>query len=335
MNQKAPRILSIKTVDEAAEEALQKVRLERSGEQLGLKCRFSNIDQAMLKYWRFSHVTMLAGASGSGKSAILNMLEDDFTNPRYNSNFKKKLLVIACKYEMSAADEILRTTSAKVEKSYAHLLSSEKLKETGEYNVIQDAEFDNISEMINSLKGRPIVYIEVAGNLLQLYATVKYYRDERPDTEILVTIDHSLLSAKLDEKDDMALMSATAHCAMRLKKILKCLVIFINQLNGNIESPVRRENPMFHYPQKTDIHCGNQLFWACDDVWIYHRPELINIDFYGKRKVPTKNLIHGALVKSRFGILANCWFEQEFAKGRMNQRDINYFINNANSFGIS
>lgn len=334
-NNNQPKILVVKTFDEAAAEARAKVALERSGKQLGLLTRFEGINAAMLKYFRFGHVTMLAGASGSGKSAILNMFEDDFTNTAINGNFYGETMVIACKYEMAASDELLRTVSGKLEKSYGYLLSAERDKNTKAYNNISDEEFKNIEEQIEALKGRNIYYIEVAGNLFQLYNTVAYYREQYPNRKIVVTIDHSLLSVKLDEKDDLTLMSNTAHCAMKMKKSLGAMVIFINQLNGEIEKSQRKENPALHYPQKTDIHCGNQLFWACDDVWTFHRPELLGIDLYGKRKIPTKNLIHGLLLKARFGTIANVWFEQEFSKGRMSQKEVDYFINNAKSFGIS
>lgn len=335
MENNQPKILVVKTFDEAAAEARAKVSLERSGKQLGLLTRFEGINAAMLKYFRFGHVTMLAGASGSGKSAILNMIEDDFTNKAINGNFYGEVMLIACKYEMAASDELLRTISGKLEKSYGYLLSAERDADTKEYNSITDSEFDAIQVQLEALKGRDIYYIEVAGNLIQLYNTVAYYKGLFPNKKIVVTIDHSLLSVKLDEKDDLALMSNTAHCAMKMKKALGAMVIFINQLNGEIEKSQRKENPALHYPQKTDIHCGNQLFWACDDVWTFHRPELIGIDLYGKRKIPTKDLIHGLLLKARFGTMANVWFEQEFSKGRMTQQKADYFINRVKSFGIS
>jgi hypothetical protein len=329
-----PKILAVKTTEDAIKEAIQKVALERSGEQLGLLTRFENINAAMMKYFRFARVTMIAGASGSGKSAILNMIEDDFTNSAINGKFKKRVILIACKYEMSAADELLRTTSGRMSKSYAHLLSSERNKETKEYNRISDEEFEAIRAQLEALKGRPIHYIEVAGNLHQLYATVAWFREQNPDADLCVTIDHSLLSLKLDEKDDLALMSNTAHCAMKMKKVLGAMVIFINQLNGLIESSIRKENPNLHYPQKIDIHCGNQLFWACDDVWVFHRPEVINLDLYGKSKIPTKNLIHGSCIKSRFNFMGNCWFEADFAKGTMYEKSIEYFTKTEQGFGI-
>jgi len=335
MENNQPKILVVKTFDEAAAEARAKVSLERSGKQLGLLTRFEGINAAMLKYFRFGHVTMLAGASGSGKSAILNMIEDDFTNKAINGKFYGEVMLIACKYEMAASDELLRTISGKLEKSYGYLLSAERDADTKEYNSITDSEFDAIQAQLEALKGRDIYYIEVAGNLIQLYNTVVYYKGLFSNKKIVVTIDHSLLSVKLDEKDDLALMSNTAHCAMKMKKALGAMVIFINQLNGEIEKSQRKENPALHYPQKTDIHCGNQLFWACDDVWTFHRPELIGIDLYGKRKIPTKDLIHGLLLKARFGTMANVWFEQEFSKGRMTQQKADYFINRVKSFGIS
>lgn len=59
-------------------EAIKRINEERSGEQHGLYCRWDELNHLMLRYWRFKHVTMIAGMSGSGKSYFLNMLRQDF-----------------------------------------------------------------------------------------------------------------------------------------------------------------------------------------------------------------------------------------------------------------
>src|SRR5258705_13898682 len=119
------KILPIKSIAEAVEEAKGLIQTERSGEINGLYTRWVGINKFKFKYWRFGTVTCIAGGSGSGKSAILNMIEDDFTNPMLNPKFYKDMAILAFKYEMSAADEVLRTLSGISKKSYAHLLSSE------------------------------------------------------------------------------------------------------------------------------------------------------------------------------------------------------------------
>lgn len=344
--------LPIKTIDEAIEEAKKLIELERTGIVTGLYTRFEGINRAKMKYWRFRSVTALAGMSGSGKSAILNMIEDDFTNPLLNPHFLRhtnergelvgqdKVLLIAFKYEMDAADEMLRNLSGKVSKSYSNLLSSEVIRKVGKdpltrsdytnpqivkanYNKVSDEEFKNYSNELDKMKGRPILYIENAGNLNQLWNTVLKIKDEEKyiGRRIIVTLDHTLLSTKLSEKDDLELMANTAKLAIRLKKMYNIMVIFLGQLNGNIEDLRRRENPDFHHPIKTDIHAQNQIFWACDDVIVAHRPEILGIEKYGKNPFPmrSRGLIHLAWIKSRKNKAGSLWFRNEFKEGKIVQ----------------
>lgn len=322
-----PKVLPIKTIAEAVEEAKSLINEERSGNVNGLYTRWTGINRAKFKYWRFRNVTMIAGMSGSGKSAILNMLEDDFTNPQLNGLWQNKIAILAFKFEMDAADEVLRNLSGKAKLSYSYLLSSqndklESAKQGKEvYNTISDTEFANLSAELDKLKNRPIRYIETAGNLEQIWGTCAAFKEKHPEKHLIVTLDHTLLSEKLNEKDDLELTSNSARLAIRLKKAFNASVIFLGQLNGEIEKPIRRDNPALHYPVKTDIHCGNQIYWACDDVLVFHRPEILNITKYGQKPFPlnTSDLIHCAWLKSRKNTAGNIWFKQVFHEGNMVQ----------------
>ena len=345
MEQK-PKTLPIKTIAEAVEEAKSLINEERSGTVNGLYTRWTGINRAKFKYWRFRNVTMIAGMSGSGKSAILNMLEDDFTNPDLNPKYllkfnpatndylwdgktiyEPKLCILAFKFEMDAADEVLRNLSGKTKLSYSYLLSSQSNREESSkqgkevYNTVSDAEFEKLSSELDKLKSRPIRYIENAGNLEQIWNTCAAFKEQHPQMKLIVTLDHTLLSEKLNEKDDLELTSNSARLAIRLKKAFNATVIFLAQLNGEIEKPIRRDNPAMHYPMKTDIHCGNQIYWACDDVLVFHRPENLHITKYGQKPfaVNTKDLIHCAWLKSRKNTVGNIWFKQVFHEGNMAQ----------------
>ena len=70
--------LLFKQTGTSIDEAKKRIADERSGEQHGLYCRYGPLNRAMLKYWRFRHVTLIAGSSGSGKSYFVNMLRQDF-----------------------------------------------------------------------------------------------------------------------------------------------------------------------------------------------------------------------------------------------------------------
>lgn len=347
------KTLDFKTRAQAIEEAKALINLERSGHITGLYTRHEGINRAKMKYWRFRSVTCIAGMSGSGKSAILNMIEDDFTDPILNPTFmvwnearqtfmcENNVLIIAFKYEMDAADEMLRTLSGKVSKSYSYLLSSDSftpkqgesdIDEKGrkKYNTVTEEEFNKYSSELDKLANRPILYIENAGSIDQLYATVAYIRGQYPGMRLVITIDHTLLSVKISEKDDLELMSRTAKMGIRLKKEFNAAVIFLAQLNGEIEKPERRKDERLHFPVKTDIHAQSQIYWACDDVLVFHRPELLSIEKYGNVKmmidgklerhsVNATGIIHGHWIKSRKNRPGSIWFVNEFSQGKIRQ----------------
>ena len=123
------------------------------------------------------------------------------------------------------------------------------------------------------------------------------------------------ISKRLNEKDDNELLANLSKVFNEWKKYFGDLIVVIGQLNGDIEQPIRKENPLFHYPKKTDIHGSNQMFWACDTVIIFHRPEILYIEKYGREKRDTKQLIHIAFIKTRHGKLGHVWLKNELHKG--------------------
>ena len=53
----------LKTKKDVAEEAKAKINEERSGKQLGLRTRFSKLNTALGKFFRFKQVTSINGLS--------------------------------------------------------------------------------------------------------------------------------------------------------------------------------------------------------------------------------------------------------------------------------
>lgn len=346
------KVLQSTHISVAVEKAKNIVNLERSGVITGLYSRFPRLNSALLKYFRFSRVYLIAGMSGSGKSAFLNILEDDFTNPRLNPSLSNEIAILAFKYEMEGSDEVLRNVSGKIEKSYSYLISAESyysieiegadykvingdaVDDQGnvilknviltrepniKYNAVNDEEFNRISIHLDSLKDKPIYYFETAGDLLQLYRTVEEFNRQYPNKKLVVTLDHKLLSKKLTEKDDMALVQNTAHIAIALRKNFGAMVIILGQLNGAIEDNVRIEQHTLHYPKKTDIYCGGQIYWACDNVMIYHKPEAIGIERYGKKGYHTKDLVHLSIIKGRFNRVGQIFLKDELSIGKLSE----------------
>lgn len=300
--------------DDAVKQAIQTVDMERSGLQLGYYTRHRPINIAAGKFFRHGYVMALAGMSNVGKSYFLASLRNDFLTLPDNAEYAKNSVFLHFSYEMKAQEEIIRSVAIKMQRPYDYVISSVYNKQTKDYNRLTDAEFEDFKKYSDVFQNLPIYFFENAGNLTQLYNTVAGYIKKYPNNKFIIAIDHTLLSLKDTEFSDLDLVQSTAQVAMRLKK-MGCLVILIHQLNGYIEQMERIKDPNGHYPRKGDLHAGNQIFWACDDIFIYHRPEKLGIIEYGPHKVKTTNLIHLAKIKGRHIQTANVFMRLDPLKG--------------------
>ncbi len=317
-------VLSIKSMREAAEDAARIIEEERDGKQRGLYSRWSNLNRGLLKYFRFGYSTLIAGLSGSGKSYIMNMLLDDFTNPELNKDYIhfKDITCLHFGFEMKASDEIIRNVSGKIGVPYSYILSSHFDFKTKKYNQIDNTQFDTIKSTMKTLENRPIFFVNEIGTLNQIWDTVQEYKSSNPKAKLVISLDHTLLTKRGKEKNEIELVQATAHVAMALTK-QGHMVILLGQLNGNIEIPERLTKKTNHFPVRTDIHGSNQLYNAMDNVLIPHRPELLGITNYSRFNLVTTDLVHGCLLKSRFGQAGDLWFKQELQKGNLKELDFN------------
>lgn len=305
------KVLPVTHISQALNKARSDILEGLSDDQAGLKCRWDRINKALLGSWRFDNVYMLAGASGSGKSYILNMLHQDFCNEELNSNFKKPFLILHFCFEMSASDEVLRTLSTVTKKSYAELLSAHKKLE----------DYEQIISKLDVLKDRQIYYVETSGNLNQIYNTIKAFKVRFPNHELVITLDHTLLTEYTDEKSEIHLLAKTAKMFIDIRKEFKSLNIMVSQLNDKIEDPKRIASKALHFPTKTDVHGSKQMYWACDYVWVVHRPESLNIERYGRMNYPTEGLLAMHLIKSRKGVPGLVRLREKLSEGAIIQWD--------------
>ena len=330
-------ILDFISIDEAINLAEEEINLERTDEQLGLYSSWGGINRGMGKYFRFNHITQIAGLSGHGKSYFINQLMDDFTSFKdsfyedgtlmrkaINGNFKGHFLYIHFGFEMDASDEVLRMTTRRVVKSYHYLLSSEWNNIIQDFNRIDDYEFELIKKRMTYLRGRPIIFVPNAGNIASIYRTVAFIRKRHAATlgippeelHIGVGLDHSFLVKKDVGMTDLLLIQAVAYLALKIRKDFKAMVIILGQCNNNLKSIERISDPSVHYPLDSDIYMGAQVNWVCDNIWIIFQPHLVNIVNYGLDKIPTADLVVASCVKSRKGKVGDVLLQNLLAEGR-------------------
>ena len=315
-------ILVPTSIKKAVEEAKKTILEERKQLQKGLKVRWEKLNIANRKYFRFAQIYLFAGLSGSGKSYILNSIINDFYDKDINNGFKENFIVLYFSFEMSAVDEVLRTTGNKTGISYGELLSSEFDKDSQDYKTLEESKLEEVFSMMDLIANRPIIYFENAGKLSSLYATCEYYANKYPNAKLVVAIDHTLLSLPEENEDVITLMSNTARTVIGLKKNLGAMVLMLGQLNNKIEEYVRIKDPRGHYPIKSDIYAQGQLYNACDTVITSHQPSMLKIAKYGTKKIPTNNLIHLQYLKARHGKVGSIWLRNNLSNGTIDELNL-------------
>lgn len=317
----------LKTTEQIAKAALKRVQLEATGKQLGLRTRFGKLNVALGKYLRFSSVTSINGLSGSGKSYLLNLLLQDFINPLLNEDCVYDYIIASHSFEMLPEDEILRTVSGKLKKSYMSLLSSDVVTlpdGTITYNNLSAYEIKEIEQALEKLVTNKLVFFDepttLEGISKNILLTIEYYQDVHKVTtipKVVIPIDHTLLiKQSKGEKQILDTMRSLASYSIALKKKGYCIIL-LGQLNNKIEDAIRIQKKEMHYPIKSDIYAQAEIFNACDNVMTTHQPAKLGIIKYGVNERNTQDLFHLQVLKQRFGKEGHIWLKNDLGRGQL------------------
>jgi hypothetical protein len=229
-----------------------------------------------------------------------------------NHNAKFKTIFASFSYEVPAQSQIIKKVSSITGIPFQYMLSADGRKtDLGEYiyNKVTDLEeqyFFGIIDLITKFKNT--IYFEHSGNLKEFEVTMYQLRERYPIEKgyrLVCALDHTLLSNKLDERSDLELQNNTIKAAIRVRQETEALVILLGQFNNDIESTERKTNYGLHYPGRKDIYLGGQPYQGADNVVLLHRPDRIGIQTYGPHRLHTKNMLHLAGVKTRYGTPAD------------------------------
>jgi replicative DNA helicase len=265
------------------------------------------------------------------ESRITKLTNGDFIIKPLNDKCIHKVVLLHFGFEMSPVDENIRTAGTILGKSYSYLMSAEYNKTTHTYNRLTREEQDEITQILDSIGERKEYYAPISGNIEEMLATIDYVCDVNPNAKIVVTLDHALLTRRLDEAGTEQLVGSLGHFAITAVQKYDAMVLFLHQLNNEIEQADRIKNKQMHYPGKIDIHFGSQLWWAADVVMVLHVPKLLRIEKYGPEELDTNELAHLILIKSRFDKFGNIWLREQFSRGRLIESNISYFKKASNA----
>ena len=280
--------LNIRPMSVVAQEAINYIAGRRDHSIVSLKTRWKKLNKQCMGGIEPNTIYTFAGVSGTGKSSMANLIQTDIID----ENPKEDIIVLTFSLEMVGFRQVGRTLSNKLAMTTSQLYSSEK--------DLDDSTFDDVVKVSNELKKYPIYFVDTPGTSTQVEQTImSFYKTyvEGKNKHFVIIYDHTLLTKQVGSQ--LETIADLEKVFIQVKKLPLTSVIQIAQMNRNIESSERINNPSVHYPMRSDLSSSDAMFQASDYVLVLHRPEIYGIHEYGPNKLPTTNKVYMHILKNR------------------------------------
>lgn len=288
MEQTSSKTLSFRHISTATSEAVEYIRKRKNHEIQSLATRWKKFNKSCMGGIEPNTIYTIVGISGSGKSSFVNTLETDLID--LNSN--QDVIVLNFSFEMLSSRQVGRKISSKLRQTTAELYSAN--------NELTDDLLDRVEQTSQQIKSYPIYYVDTPGTVEDIASTINYfYETKAKDKKFVIILDHTLLVEGQNRESALQVISELQKLFIKVKKLPNTTIIQLSQMNRNIESPERINNPSMHYPMRSDISSADTIFHASDYVICIHRPELLNIQQYGPNRLLVKNKVYLHILKNR------------------------------------
>lgn len=278
----------IRPMSVVAQEAINYIAGRREHSITSLKTRWVKFNKQCMGGIEPNTVYTIAGISGSGKSSMANLIQTDLIDLNPNED----IIVLTFSLEMVGFRQVGRTLSNKLRRTTSTLYSSE--------TDLDDETFRKVIDVSNKLKEYPIYFVDNPGTPMQVDAIIKWFYNEYvkgTNKHFIIIYDHALLTKQVGSVIET--VSELERVFIQAKKLPMTSVIQLAQMNRNIEQPERINNPLSHYPMRSDLSSSDAIFQASDYVLVIHRPEILNIQEYGPNHLPVQNKVYVHMLKNR------------------------------------
>lgn len=278
----------IRPMSVVAQEAINYIAGRREHSITSLKTRWVKFNKQCMGGIEPNTVYTIAGISGSGKSSMANLIQTDLIDLNPNED----IIVLTFSLEMVGFRQVGRTLSNKLRRTTSTLYSSE--------TDLDDETFRKVIDVSNKLKEYPIYFVDNPGTPMQVDAIIKWFYNEYvkgTNKHFIIIYDHALLTKQVGSVIET--VSELERVFIQAKKLPMASVIQLAQMNRNIEQPERINNPLSHYPMRSDLSSSDAIFQASDYVLVIHRPEILNIQEYGPNHLPVQNKVYVHMLKNR------------------------------------
>ncbi len=281
--------LTFKHISVASDEIIKYIDNRRKGIVKSLKTRWDKFNNTCNGGIEPNSIYVIAGISGSGKSAFANSLETDL----FDLNPDVDFIVLSFSLEMLSSKVIGRKLSYKLKKTTSELYTTT--------NPLSDRDFEKVEKEAKYIKSYPIFYVDTPGTVDEVRNTILKFIDMyAKDKWLIIMYDHTLLTKLSNGEQERNTIVNLQRLFVETKKINKTTIIQLSQLNREIEDKDRITNPTLHFPQRRDLSSSDSVFQCADYVMVLHRPELL-VKSYGINNWPVKDMIYLHILKNRDG----------------------------------
>lgn len=278
----------IRPISVVAQEAVNYIAGRREHNITSLKTRWTKFNKQCMGGIEPNTVYTIAGISGSGKSSMANLIQTDIIDLNPNED----IIVLTFSLEMVGFRQVGRTLSNKLRRTTSTLYSSE--------TDLDESTFKDVINVSNQLKKYPIYFVDNPSTPTQVNNIIRWFYDKyvkNTNKHFVIIYDHALLTKQ--EGSTIETISELERVFIQAKKLPLTSVIQLAQMNRNIEQPERINNPLSHYPMRSDLSSSDSIFQASDYVIVIHRPEILNIQEYGPNHLPVNNKVYIHMLKNR------------------------------------
>ena len=278
----------VRPMSVVAQEAINYIAGRREHNITSLKTRWMKFNKQCMGGIEPNTVYTIAGISGSGKSSMANLIQTDIIDLNPNED----IIVLTFSLEMVGFRQVGRTLSNKLRRTTSTLYSSE--------TDLDESTFKDVINVSNQLKKYPIYFVDNPSTPTQVNNIIRWFYDKyvkNTNKHFVIIYDHALLTKQ--EGSTIETISELERVFIQAKKLPLTSVIQLAQMNRNIEQPERINNPLSHYPMRSDLSSSDSIFQASDYVIVIHRPEILNIQEYGPNHLPVNNKVYLHMLKNR------------------------------------